>query len=233
MKALMCIVLILAGAAPAATLLEDDFEDGDAIGWTELTNWPDSASYYVQDGWYHMEITKPSGYVFALSGDDQGSSPWQMTVPDYSVVTRVKAWEGTSHLGVVVRMQHPVEELDAYVLWLRFNWDDIQIHREFGGAYEVLAEADYPLDFEVPYWMRFEVFGGQLRGKVWQGDLSDEPVDFNVSASDASYAEPGSVGMGCHSFSGGLKHVAFDHVIVTDTGYSMEAMTWGGIKGSF
>jgi hypothetical protein len=108
-----------------------------------------------------------------------------------------------------------------------------KFHREFGGAYEVLARPIIRWISRVPYWKRFEVFGGQLRGKVWQGDLSDEPVDFSVSASDASYAEPGSVGMGCHSFSGGLKHVAFDHVIVTDTGYSMEAMTWGGIKGSF
>ncbi len=233
MKTTVWLFVVLTGACGAVTLFEDDFDDGNADGWTEYSTQPDSTSYYVDEGRYHMEISTASGFAFAFSGDKEGASFWHMSVPDYSLICRTTAIENTQHVGFAVRWQEPFSDQKAYVLWMRYFSDMVSIYRHDGANIETLGSSAYNLGFGENYWVRFEVYGTLIRGKVWQGDISDEPEDFLISVNDATYMEPGSIGMGCEGTGSELKHAAFDHVIVTDTAWDLAPFTWGGIKGSF
>lgn len=227
------LLVVLVWTCGAATLFEDDFDDGNADGWTEYSNYPDSASYYVENGWYHLKNTNTGGFSSSYNGDVEGYSPHQMSDPDYAFVCRTVAFPGVDHLGFAVRFQSPLSGQNGYVMWLRYMQNDVVIWRHLGGVTEQIAWGGYNLDYEEEYWIRFEVFGDLLRGKVWQGEMSDEPDEFLVSGSDGTFSEPGSIGMVCHSYGTGLKHAAFDLVIVTDSAYDLASFTWGGIKGSF
>ena len=233
MRTTVFLLVVLAGVCFAATLFEDDFDDGSADGWTEYTTHPGSASYYVEEGWYHMEITPANGLVFAFSGDE-GASSWHMSVPDYTVLCRTRAFSNTQHVGIAARWQEPYSNHNAYVLWLRYWPNLVSIYRHDGGAnYEILASAPFTLGYDLDYCIRLDVYGDLIQGKVWQGDLSDEPEEFLVSVNDATYMEPGSIGMGCEGSGAELKHAAIDWVIVTDSAYDLALFTWGGVKGSF
>jgi hypothetical protein len=228
------LLVVLAGVCGAVTLLEDDFSDGTADGWTEYSTAPDSADYYVEDGWYNMEITPANAFAFAFSGDEEGVSSWHMSVPDYTLFCRAKAYENTQHVGFAVRWQEPYSDEKAYVLWLRYFSNMITIYRhDSPSSFQELASSPFTLDPGESYWVRLEVYGTLIRGKVWQGDLSEEPDSFLVSVYDDTYIEPGSIGLGCQGYDSMLKHAAFDHVIVTDSAYDLAPFTWGSIKGSF
>lgn len=232
MRATVLLLAALAGTCRAEILFEDDFSDGNADGWTEYSNYPDSASYYVEDGWYHLKNTYAGGFSASYNGNVEGSSPHQMSVPDYSFICRAMAYPGAQHVGFAVRFQSPLSGQNGYVMWLRYMQNDVVIWRHIGGVTQQLAWGGYELDYEDEYWVRVEVSGDLIRGKVWQGELSDEPAEFLVSGSDDTFSEPGSIGMVCHSYGTGLKHAALDHVIVTGP-FDLSAYTWGGIKGSF
>jgi len=232
MKTTVWLFVVLTGACGAVTLFEDDFDDGNADGWTEYSTNPDSASYYVEGGWYHMELSTV-GQVSAYNGNVEGTSPHQMSVSNYSFVCKAVAISGIDHMGFTVRMQPPISEENGYVMWLRYTSNDVVLFLHTGGITQELDRGDLLLESGAEYWIRVEIFDDLIRGKVWQGDLADEPEAFLVSANDGSFTEPGSIGMLCHSYNIATKHGAFDNVMVTDTAYDLAPFTWGGIKGSF
>jgi len=211
MRTTVWLLVVLTGACGAVTLFEDDFDDGNADGWTEYSTQPDSTSYYVDEGRYHMEISTASGFAFAFSGDEEGASFWHMSVPDYSLICRTRAYPNTQHVGVAVRWQQPYSDEIAYVLWLRYLSSLVSIYRHDGVSnYAVLDTAPFAFEFNTDYCVRLEIYGGLIRAKIWQGDLPDEPEAFLVSANDGTYSEPGSIGIGCQGFESEFKHAAFD-----------------------
>ena len=105
MKSVMVFLFTIATVCWADILFEDCFDDGDADGWTEWSNYPDSANYYVQDYWYHLEIEEIDGYAASLNGDVSDTTPHLMSIPDYSLVCKVCVYDATQHLGDSFRKQ--------------------------------------------------------------------------------------------------------------------------------
>ena len=230
---LVATLVFLTGISAADTLFEDDFEDGNADGWVEFSSVPDSAVYYVDQGWYHFLNYPADASTCALCGDVPDPDTPHMSIADYSFYCRAMSYTGTTHLGFAVRMQAPFLNQQAYVLWLRYSENDFVIWRQDGSVSTSLGQVGFPLAYGETYWIRFEAVSDYFRAKVWQGDLADEPAEWQLSVSDATYSEPGSIGMVCHSYESTEKHAAFDHVLVTGVPYSFNPCTWAGIKNSF
>lgn len=229
------VILILGSvcaAAGASCLFEDLFDDGNAEGWTEYNTFPDSAHYTV-DGWYHMEIQYLDASVSAFSGDDDTTTPWCMSIPDYTFYCKSKAWSPTSHVGFAVRMESSLSSEQGYMAWLRYTMNDVVLWRhDAPGSYVQLAWHPWTLEHGEEYWIRLDAWGGSLKVKVWQGTFWDEPSGYIIEAYDNTYQDPGSMGMGCHSWGTVQNHAAFDSVMVCDP-LSLEMNTWAGIKTLF
>ncbi len=232
---LIVLLLALCAVSGADTLFVDNFDGSSAVGWTEYSTFADSASYYIDSGWYHMEINCNNGGVYSLNGDDQTTPPHVMSIPDYTIYCKAMAWDATSHVGFGARMGNPVNVGQGYALWFRYSVQDIVLFRHDGPGhnYEVLDTRPFTLVFGNEYWARFTLTGGHLQGKVWQGAFGDEPSVFMLEAYDITYGDPGSILLGCQSWGLVQNHAAFDSVIVTDPLSSLETETWGAIKAIF
>ena len=234
MRYATAFICALAALASAVTLFEDCFDDGDANGWTECCDEPDSALYYVQDGWYHMDLdVQTSGGIYAQNGDDTTGTPHVMSCCDYTLYCKSKAWSPTPHVGFGVRTPEDPLYGECYALWLRYNMGDVVIFRhEAGGGYVILDLEPFSLSYGQEYWIRFDVEGDQLCGKVWQGSISDEPLENTLEVVDNTYTDPGSVLVGCQMYDPGSRHAAFDSVLVMGE-LGLQSDTWGAIKASF
>ncbi len=112
--------------------------------------------------------------------------------------------------------------------------DMVRIGRQNGAGWVVLTETDYDFNYDQTYWTRFMVVDDGLWGKVWQGELADEPMDWLISAQDTTCTDPGHFGLGAANMSGQTGfHVEFDDVMVTAQYTAFEAATWAGIKATF
>lgn len=229
------VLAVLAAAGWSTTLFMDCFDDGNADGWTECCDEPDSALYYVENGWYHTQVdVQTSGGVYAQNGDDTTGTPHVMSCCDYTLYCKSKAWSPTSHMGFGVRTpEYPIDG-DCYALWLRYSQNDVVIFRHDGPdlEYVELDSEPFPLSYGEEYWIRFEIAGDQLYGKVWQGSLGDEPSADLLEATDGMYTDAGSILVGCQMWGGGDRHAAFDSVMVL-TPEAFDSQTWGWIKSAF
>lgn len=232
---LIVLLLVLCAVSGADILFEDYFTGSSAVGWTEYSSFPDSANYYVNAGWYYMEIDYDNGGVYSLTGDDQIGSPYVMSIPDYSIYCKSMALDITSHVGFGARMGDPINIGQGYALWLRYTMQDIVLFRHDGPGFNfVILDTDpYTLAYGDEYWARFSLTGGLLQGKVWQGSIGDEPSDYMLEANDTTYSDPGSILLGCQSWGSVDSHAAFDSVIVYESFLSLQSGTWGAIKASF
>lgn len=229
---LIVLLFALCAVSGAVTLFEDYF-DGTAEGWTEFSTDPDSANYYVESGWYHMELFGTDPQIFALNGDDATTEPHIMSIPDYSFYCKSKAWSPTWHVGFGARFTNPISNSNGYALWLRYADQDVVLMRHDEELkYTILAICPFTLVYEQEYWIRFALTGGVLQCKVWQGSIGDEPVAWLLEAYDATIGGPGSIGMGSACYGTLNNHAAFDSVIVNDP-LALESDTWGAIKASF
>ena len=232
---LFVLLLALCAVSGANPLFEDYFDGGSAVGWTEYSSYPDSDSFYVDAGWYHMETVGDNAGIYALNGDDVTTPPHVMSIPDYSIVSKSMAWNPTSHIGVGARMGDPINIAQGYALWLRYGMQDVVLFRHDGPGFNFVILGTYPftLTYGEEYWIRFTLTGGHLQGKAWQGTIGDEPVCWLLEALDYTYGDPGSVLIGCQSWGIVSNHAAFDCVIVGGPLVSLQSGTWGAIKASF
>jgi pectate lyase len=169
-------VLVVLAATPVVqaqtVLFTDDFQDGNANGWTVLGGtWSvitDGSLVYNQSG-------RSSRY---RSG--AGSLAWT----DYSVEARVKptGWNGTDRFaGLAARLR---DRNNAYVLALRSS-GRVELVRIVGGSATVLATRAFPVALGSWYALRVDAVGTTLRGYV------DGSLQF--TATDATFAS-GQVG---------------------------------------
>ena len=234
MKSIVGILFLLISVCGADILFEDNFDDGNADGWTEYSNYPDSAYYYVQDGWYHFEIEENAAYIASYNGDDSGTNPNTMSIPDYTIYCKTRAYSLTGHIGILGRFASPLSDETGYAVWLRYSSDTVVMWRHDGsGVWVELGEEFCTLEYNEEYWVRFDLWGGLLRTKVWQGSLSNEPAYYLISTYETTYTNPGSIGMGAQSWGYIQSHAAFDSVIVSDPLVSLDQTTWGLIKSGF
>lgn len=220
----VCLCLIF-GLSSADVLLSDDFEDGNADGWTPLAT---GASYFVNGGWYHMLHSESENCTAGSYNGDQGSV---MSVADYSFLTEIYPRAGQP--GAVVRYDNSTGE--GY--WLVMNPDEdavALVKMSQSGSPDILATELITLSYLDYYWMRIEVSGSLLGGKIWQGTPGDEPEEWLITATDASLTSPGSICLYAVDMEPGgtaTVHNDYDNIEVSDqVTLHLEGVTWGGIK---
>jgi hypothetical protein len=189
--AVFAFSVLLATTASAATLFGDDFEDGNANGWSKSGgSWSivaDGSQVYRQGN-----TTSDLARVFA------GSTAWT----DYAVQARVRpiAFDGTGtdrFAGIATRVTGSTS-FDRLVL-LSAGRAELQAVRS--GTVSVLASTSLAVTLGTWYTLRVEASGGTIRGFV-NGVLV---------GSGASHASTGRIGLQTFRTS-----ASFDDVAVTD-----------------
>ncbi|WP_196441903.1 family 16 glycoside hydrolase [Planomonospora sp. ID67723] len=182
------LTLTAVPSAFAATLFGDDFEDGDATGWSRSGgSWSvvaDGSRVYRQSG------TSADARAVAGAG-------WA----NQAVQARVKpiAFNGAGrHVAVLARAQ----STSSYYFLGLSNTGSVVLGKRLGGAPVTLDSAPATVTPGTWHTLRLEAFGTTLRGFVGGVEV--------VSATDASIAS-GRAGLAGHYAS-----ASFDDVLVTD-----------------
>ena len=164
----LALVLGLSGSAQAATLFSDDFEDGNATGWS------------TNGGSWSVTTDGSRVYRQAGTGSDARALTGTATWTDYSVQARVKptAFTGSNRFAAVLaRVQ---SSTSYYFLALRSN-NTVELKRLDGGSSTTLDSASLPVSAGTWYTLRLEVTGTTLRGYV-NGALLTEATDSRWSS---------------------------------------------------
>lgn len=225
MKYSVSILIVVSAVCYSSVLFSDDFEDGNADGWTQFST---GATYFVSDGWYQMVNSQAEDCsVGAYNGDQAGS----MSVADYSLLTEIYPRQGDS--GPVVRY----DDASSTGYWFVINpeFDGVALVRmSASGSPEILAIEYITLSYLEYYWARIEVSGSLLGGKLWQGSPGDEPEEWLITASDATITSPGSICLYAHNSNPGgtaSVHNDYDNIEVSDDlTLALSGVTWGSIK---
>ncbi|MEV0730506.1 pectate lyase [Polymorphospora sp. NPDC050346] len=159
--AVTALVLTVSATANAATLLSDDFDDGNANGWSTS-----GGTWSVSSGAYSQSSTSASAK--ALSG----STSWSTATVTANVRANTFGSATSRGIGVAARVQ---SASNFYALVLTPN--SVQIRK---GAATTLASASFPTSTGAWYTLSLSATGGSLVGSV-----NGTPV---VSASDGSYS---------------------------------------------
>ena len=228
MKNLTIVLLVLSTVLFSQTILfEDDFNDGDAIGWMIVQP---EGYYYVNDSLrYDISYDGSNQVSPAVARGDSASL--FMTVQDYSVLVECIPHQPSIALGIGLRFS--LGDF-AYVCWIWPDFDDIDIWRHDGvGSYLVLGSVPYSFDWDESYWVRFECEGGTLRAKAWE-DPDPEPSEWALTVFDYTYINNGCVGLTASAgSSGGPAWGEFDNVVVTTITSALDQTTWSQIKAAF
>ncbi len=153
----------------AATLFSDNFDDGNANGWsTQNGNWS-----VVQDG---------GSYVYYQSSTSEGraytgSSSWT----NYAVQTRVKVdnFNGSNRAYVCARYTNGNNYYAASLY--NSSGGKLEIRRKVSGSSSTLASKNYPLTTGSWYTVKLEVSGSTLRMYV-NGNLELTATDSNLTS---------------------------------------------------
>ncbi|MDF2923284.1 MAG: flu 1 [Paenibacillaceae bacterium] len=177
-------------AEPGSLLFADDFEDGDAVGWSA------SGFNVVSEGgslvYKHVYATGGSTTRYA----NAGNSAWT----SYSVTAKLNNSNDNNKTGLHARMK---DSNNFYALNLDLKNDTVTLSRKVGGVSTTLDSASVVLNTNTPYTLRLDVDGTALTGYVDGVQLLD--------AVDASLTS-GRIGLGGYS-----KHsYSIDDVSVTD-----------------
>ena len=184
------LVVVITTAAYAATLLSDDFQDGNADGWTKSGgSWS-----VVTDGSLVYRQSSTSSDARAQTG----SSSWT----NYSVQARVKplAVNGSDRFAAVLARAQSMTSY--YYLALRSS-GRVELKKLVGGSSTTLASATVPFSLGTWYTLQLDVAGTSLRGFV---------NGLNVASATDSQFSSGRIGLATFNAS-----ASFDDVVVTDT----------------
>ncbi|MDQ0898098.1 hypothetical protein QFZ80_001926 [Paenibacillus sp. V4I7] len=181
----------------AANLFSDNFDDGNASGWTTQNGtWS-----VVQDG---------GSYVYKQTGSIEGrASAGNMSWTDYAVEANVKVdnWNGTNRVYVAGRYQDGNNFYAASLY--NSNGGKLEIRKKVSGSTTTLATLDYPLATGTWYTVKLEIVGSTIRMYV-NGVLQITKVDSDPATGPVITS--GAVGLVAYKSS-----ASFDQVVVTDS----------------
>jgi len=227
MKTAVILLIIISVTSFSTVLVSDDFNDGNADGWIEM---PTGALYTVESGRYcFYQTSSDSAFAASLISDNPGS----MSVPDYSCRINASNSDGDI-VGMLARANPFLNQ--GYAMFADFSENMIILLKVVGvGQGELLAAQAYTLTIEQEYWMRFELNGNLLGAKIWTGTAGDEPVLWNLSATDTSYPDPGMFALiGYDDDSTAVIDVSFDDIEITDEiTLELQSDSWASIKCLF
>jgi pectate lyase len=155
---------LITGTASAATLFSDDFQDGNATGWSRSGG-----------SW---SVTGDDSLVYRQSSTSSDAKTWAggSTWSDYSAQARVKAtaFGGSDrYVALAARVQNAT---NYYYLALRSS-GRVELGKRVGGAHTALASASFSI--ATGTWYTLNLSGGALQGAV-----NGTPL---VSASDTTF----------------------------------------------
>lgn len=193
---LFCLALLaawfMAPQANAAVLFQDDFNDGNANGWTPQSGY---------DDW--SVVSEGGNYVYYSSSTNEartsaGSQSWT----DYSVEARVKVenFNGSNRAYVAGRYK----DGNNYYAASLTGGNKLELRKKVGGSTSNLASKSYTVTPGVWYTVKLEMSGSTIRMYV-NGNLE-------LSATDSSLA---SGGIGLVAYKTVTK---YDNIIVESGG---------------
>lgn len=213
---------LLMSALFGGVLFQDDFNDGNADGWHEVS----MVSYDVVEGMYRMYGGYEENHGIAFNGDDDG----YMSTPDHSASCRIIPETGV-FFGMMCRFS---EDTDYRImLVLSHLHQQLRLYRWGAFGLDLVGSAPFTVELYEEYWLRYEVQGSSFRGRAWTGGASAEPQDWMIDAQD-TLSIAGSVAL----FVAGLPYdrvslsCRFDDVVVSEPPLPAEASTWAFIKAS-
>ncbi|MEV0273540.1 cellulose-binding protein [Hamadaea sp. NPDC050747] len=199
------VVIGLSSPAVAATLFSDDFNDGNASGWTTSGG-----------SWSVVTDGTPAYQQGGTSSDARaraGTSSWT----NYTVTVNVKptAVNGSNRfVAVLARVQ---SSTSYYYLALRSN-NTVELKKLVSGSSTTLASASLTFSLNTTYALSLQVSGTTLRGTVNGGTV--------LTATDTQYAS-GQIGVATYYAS-----ARFDDVVVTDSAGPSPSATTGSPTSS-
>jgi hypothetical protein len=213
-------VLLLAGLA-LGMLFFDDFSSGGDEGWQRFG----SAGFQVINQEYYIHAGGDRGAGASFNGDDAGT----MSTPDYSVMCRLLIEAGTE-AGVLCRFTG--EDDWCYALSVRpQNGLLVLQRRRLNGIRLTLDEASVPVEYGFTHWIRLQVEGDLIRGRIWTGSPEDEPGIWHVSATDGVQIYPGAFGLFAAGYGKVPWSTSFDDVAVSEPlGEGFSTVTWASVK---
>ena len=183
----------------SVTLVEIDVDE------YRITQFSGVASGQTPSGWSSswagsstltgvLDADYPSGRGVRITNTGSNRRLWRWTLPssfeDASAIIGVVGVPTVGQrAGIALRASGSGGSESGYLLVVKDN-STVAVASIKSGTYAELAtEAITVADADL-VWMRFDAIttttGVTIRGKVWTGDLNDEPVLFTVSAEDTS-----------------------------------------------
>jgi pectate lyase len=185
------VIVAFASNAFAATLFSDNFDDGNANGWSK------------SGGSWSVVADGTPVYRQTSTGADAKAQAGTSTWTDYATQARVKplAFNGSGRYAAVLSRAQNMTNF--YYLALT-NAGTVVLGKRVGGGPTTLASASFPASVGTWYTLRLEAFGSTLRGFVNGSQL--------VTATDSSFSS-GRVGFATY-FAG----ASFDDLVVSTDG---------------
>ncbi len=186
----LCISIFApASEVRAAVLFSDDFEDGNANGWTVVNGTWSVASETTEV----YQTTTTSGLALTVAGD----TGWT----DYAVEAgfKINSVGTTPASGIAFRYQGSG---NYYLLRLQYDQQKVKLYKAVSGSLTLLDEKAYTISLNQWYTLKAEADGSSIKGYV-------DGVE-QLSAADGSYTW-GQIGF--RDYGADTSH---DDVIVSD-----------------
>ncbi|WP_164716328.1 family 16 glycoside hydrolase [Paenibacillus whitsoniae] len=216
----ICLLTLAFGGLPlersayAAAIFSDNWEDGNATGWTASSgSWS-----VVIDGTY---VYKQSGTgSTAESLTYAGNSSWA----NYTVSAEMKlnTMNATAASGVIGRY---ADGNNYYLLRLHAT-SGLQLYRKSGGTFTLLGSSPYTMDLNTWHTLKLEMNGSTLKGYV------DDLATAKITVTDATITQ-GAVGLRTYGQSASFDSLTVDDgaavapiVMLNGDASYMESGTW-------
>ena len=153
------------------------------------------------DAYSHTVVDTSSGYSIAFDVDGADRRAFVYAPMGRMADCDVMAgfwlpWTTTTQIRIAARVQDYDPAAPERGYFLSFDDGLVTLGKyDPSGTYGELHEAG--VTFNASTWMlaRLLVQGNAIQAKVWEGNASDEPADWMLSATDSDYAE-GYAGIG-------------------------------------
>lgn len=180
----LCLMLVFALVplvpVKAATLFYDDFNDGNANGWTPQANYNDW-SVVLDNG----------NYVYFSSSTNEGrTSAGNQSWTDYSVQAKVKVenFNGSNRAYVSGRYQNG----NNYYAASLTGGNKLELIKKVGGTTSTLVSKNYTLSTGTWYTVKLEMQGSTLKMYV-NGNLELQATDSSLSSGGIGLVARGTV----------------------------------------
>jgi hypothetical protein len=196
-----------------STVLNTTFEEYDLYetpnDWTEQWH-TDRADYYVvvtesEYGDKCLRIQSSGAERYALSWNPAGN------LADLEIYSRVRFTKGDySEYRIYARGSGDDTAEDAYFVDFNPDSNTMKLQKYVSGSMsQIGTNLSFTLNVDTWYWVRFRLESTALKYKVWAGDLTSEPTDWDKEETDSSHTtgwcgvgqwDTGSSGTECDYF---------------------------------